>query len=103
MTAAASTRRTPISVPSRIGSSRCTGANRRNFEECEGEGDTTLFLVGDSRAAVVCTKRLRARWLEEQRRERVGLESLPDFDNRSCLEYRRRHNKRSTKKSGKKQ
>ena len=46
---------------------------------CEGEADTTLFLVEGTVGAVVCGKRLHVQWLEEARRDAGGLESHPDF------------------------
>ena len=55
------------------------GAERRVVRGCEGEADTTLFLVDGAIAAVVSGKRLRSQWLEEVRRDAGGLESLPDF------------------------
>jgi hypothetical protein len=55
------------------------GAERRVVRGCEGEADTTLFLVGGVIAALVSEKRLRSQWLEEARRAAGGLESLPDF------------------------
>ncbi len=55
------------------------GAEHRVVRGCEGEADTTLFLVGGVIAALVSEKRLRSQWLEEARRAAGGLESLPDF------------------------
>ena len=54
-------------------------AERKVVRGCEGEADTTLFLVDGMVAAVVCWRRLRVQWLEEARRDAGGLESLPDF------------------------
>ena len=53
-------------------------AERKVIRGCEGEADTTLFLVEGTVAAVVCGRRLRVQWLEEARRDACGLES-PDF------------------------
>ena len=55
------------------------GARRVVISGAEGEADVTLFLVAGAIAAVVSTRHLRVRWLEECRRSRSGLESLPDF------------------------
>ena len=54
-------------------------AERKVVRGCEGEADTTLFLVDGMVAAVVCWRRLRVQWLEEARLDAGGLESLPDF------------------------
>ena len=49
-----------------------------------GEQDVTLFLVRGSIAAIVAPKRLRIRWVEDERRDAGGLESLPDFIASRC-------------------
>ena len=54
-------------------------AERQVVRGCEGEVNTTLFLVDVMVAAVVCGRRLGVQWLEEARRDAGGLESLPDF------------------------
>ena len=65
------------SVADRIGLLHRT--ERRVVRGCEGEANTTLFLVDGMVAAVVCGRRLRVQWLEEARRDAGGLESLRDF------------------------
>ena len=55
------------------------GATRRVIQGNEGEQSVTLFLVNGHVAAVVARRRLRIAWLEDTRRARAGLETLPDF------------------------
>jgi hypothetical protein len=54
-------------------------ARRLVVRGCEGEGDTTIFLLAGAVAAIVSDKALRAAWAEGPRRRRQGLEALPDF------------------------
>jgi hypothetical protein len=46
---------------------------------CEGEWDTTIFLLAGAVVAIVSDKALRAAWADGPRRWREGLEALPDF------------------------
>ena len=52
-----------------IGLLHCAG--RKVIRGCEGEADTTLFLVEGTVAAVVCGKRLRVPW-----RRRTGTQCM---------------------------
>ncbi len=46
---------------------------------CEGGGDTTIFMLAGSVAAVASDKVLRSAWADGPRRLKEGLEALPDF------------------------
>jgi hypothetical protein len=54
-------------------------ARRLVVRGCEGEGDTTVFLLVGAVAAIVSDKALRAAWADGPRRRKEGLEALPDF------------------------
>ena len=54
-------------------------ARRLVVRGCEGEGDTTVFLLAGAVAAIVSDKALRAAWADGPRRRKEGLEVLPDF------------------------
>jgi hypothetical protein len=54
-------------------------ARRLVVSGCEGEGDTTIFLLAGAVAAIVSDKALRAAWADGPRRRREGLEALLDF------------------------
>jgi hypothetical protein len=56
-----------------------TSGGQRRLSGCEGEGDTTIFLLAGAVAAVLSDKALRAAWADGPRRRREGLEALPDF------------------------
>ena len=59
--------------------SRLQRPSRIIIRGAEGEQDTTLLMVEGHIAAVSAPKRLRIRWLEDIRRAKGGLETLPDF------------------------
>jgi hypothetical protein len=51
-------------------------ARRLVVRGCEGEGDTTAFLLAGAVAAIVSDKALRAAWADGPRRRKEGLEAL---------------------------
>ncbi len=59
--------------------SRLSAARKLRVSGCEGEGDTTLFLVAGDVAAIGGDRALLPQWAEAARRKDCGLESLPDF------------------------
>ena len=54
-------------------------ARRLVVSGCEGEGDTTIFVLSGAVAAIVSDRALRSSWAEGARRRTEGLEALPDF------------------------
>jgi hypothetical protein len=54
-------------------------ARRLVVSGCEGEGDTTIFMLAGAVAAIASDRALCATWADGPRRRKDGLEALPDF------------------------